>query len=202
MKIKICIWLFLILGTIAFSETSGINLNDILENLQNTHPQFKQDSLTLQAEEQKLDLLRTDASWYLLSSPFNKYYGEVSAQQFKADSANFSGMKIGIARESLETGGSIEFSLFSQVELLFNPFQESTPLGFKNGFELSFSQALLNNQTVLQRKHNLSSALIDNEIIRLSIKEKQKSLLYNATELFLNWVYTTEVVNIIKERIT
>jgi hypothetical protein len=183
------------------SNENEMTITAIFERLKINHPQFTRDSKTLEAEIQKKHILQASHPWYFFTTPYNNYYGSGTAQQYKAETADLLGIKFGIANHKLDTGGSLDVSFSSQMEFLTNPAADVPPFSYKNTLEIEYLQPLLNNTYVEQKKYSIIEQDFEKSIISLLIKEKQKQLYFQAAELFIYWLYLSEVREIIEERV-
>ncbi|MBN1410377.1 MAG: TolC family protein, partial [Spirochaetales bacterium] len=203
MKKKVLVLLYIIsLSVYVFPNENSINIFNVFTALENYHPQFSINAKTAEAEAQKKQILMAGNPWHFFITPYNNLYSGLSAQQFKADTADYAGIQMGIINPRLDTGGSIAFSMASQLEFLTNPSVEAAPFSYKNNMELQYIQPLINNNYVTQTAFSLSEQEMENEIVLLSIKDAQKQLYFYTADLFMNWLYLSEAREVLSERIS
>ena len=200
----------------AFFTTPGtvhsVTMDDFLQQVQDTHPFFKKESLSSDIERKKQERFLGDKDWTVRSTPYYAHQESVSAG-FTPDRVDQVGLNASIGRTYWETGGqlSLEYDYVRSDQNAndiiipstggFATIPGETGIFYDNEFSITYSHPLMKNKNgVLSRLgHDLQGYSI--EATGLTVIENKEDFLQSVGDLFLDWALLTEQRRILYERL-
>jgi outer membrane protein TolC len=200
----------------AFLTTPGtvhsVTMDAFLQQVQDTHPFFKKESLSSDIERKKQEQFLGDKDWTVRSTPYYAHQESVSAG-FTPDRVDQVGLNASIGRTYWETGGQLSLA-YDYVRSDQNADDIIIPstggfatipgesgIFYDNEFSIAYSHPLMKNKDgVLSRLgHELQDYSI--EATSLDMIENKENFLQNVGDLFLNWTLITEQRRILYKRL-
>ena len=186
----------------AQESSQALTLNEYLNQLKETHPFFVKENLKPEIEREELSVLRGAEDWKVISSVgFSTQEPAINfAGPDRTDALSFTG---GFERTFWATGGRLSAS-FSSTSLSFK-FPSDFPAfptdWYQSQFDLTYFHPILRNRSgFLDRlQHDLKQFDVDiSEVTKL---ENEENFLLSASTKYLNWVFLSEQLKIIDERL-
>ena len=203
MKISLISIILIILFSAQTSFSQTISFNEFLDIVQQTHPFFEKETLSvnINIETQKRYLGRQD--WIIEASPFISYDDKSDITSSTYNKLKQIQLNGSLQKKFWNTGGIFKASyLTSYIDQENRTAFSGVPFQlFKQQLMLSYSHPLLLNKGgMLDRlEYDLAAYTIDFSDIRS--KENQENFLLNLGLSFLDWVFLEEQLMINKERL-
>ena len=183
--------------------TQTISLNEFLDAVQQTHPFFEKESLTVDIAIESQKRYLGDKNWIIESSPFLSYDDKsdiINSTYNKSKQIQLNGS---LQKKFWKTGGQFKASyLSSYIDQENRTAFSGVPFKlFKQQLMFSYSHPLLKNKRgILDRlEYELASYTID--FSNIQSLENQENFLLNVGLSFLDWVFLEEQLKINKERL-
>lgn len=202
--------LILALVVVHQSQAQNINLKEFLDLIQQHHPFFAKEELSVEVETKQRDRFLGDQDWVVRSSLFSAYQKPISTGAFFPERINRVGVGSGFDKAFWDTGGRFTLSWstdFTDQDIpdIVIPGLPSLPVGpsqlYQNGIFLTYSQPLLQNfgGTLDRLDYELSNYTVD--FTELQALENQEEFLLDLAIRFLDWVLLSEQRQIVYDRL-
>ena len=193
----------LVLCLFAFGKARTVSLDEFLTMVQQNHPLFERESLSvnINIESQKRHL--GDRDWIIESSPLITYENRTGLFNTTYDKLSQVEINGSLQKKFWKTGGRLSASYSSvysdqEYRTLFsgNPSEL-----FRQQLSVTYSHPLLKNQNgILDRlEYELAAYAVD--FSEIQSKENQEDFLLSMGFGFLDWIFLEEQLNINNERL-
>ncbi len=193
-------------------KAQSVTMEDYLQQVQESHPFFKKESLTSDIERKEQERFLGGEDWVVRSSPYYAHQESASAG-FTPDRVDQVGINASIERTYWKTGGRVSFAYdYARSDQKANDIIIPSTGGFAtipgesgifhdNEFSITYSHPLIKNKDgVLSRlSHDLQGYNI--EATDLGVIENKENFLLNVGDLFLDWALMTEQRKILYKRL-
>jgi len=193
----------LILCCVQTGISQTISLDEFLDMVQQDHPFFKKESLSVSINVESQKRYLGDKDWVIESSPFISYEDKSNITSSTYDKLSQIQLNGSLQKKFWSTGGKFSVSYFSSYTDQDNrtafsgiPFKL-----FKQQLSLTYSHPLLKNRggRLDRLDYDLAAYAID--FSEIQSKENQETFLLNTGIGFLDWVFLDEQLLINKERL-
>ena len=203
MKILVIRTVILVLWLSAVGEAQTVSLDELLTTVQQNHPFFEKESLSvdINIESQKRHL--GDKDWVVESSPFISYENKSGLINSTYD--KLSQVRIGgsLQKKFWKTGGrlSVSYSSVYSDQEYRTLFSGNPSELFRQQLSITYSHPLLKNQNGIldQLEYELAAYAVDFSEIQST--ENRENFLLNIGVSFLDWVFLEEQLSINNERL-
>ncbi|MCK4358602.1 MAG: TolC family protein [Candidatus Cloacimonetes bacterium] len=185
------------LPSLLFSQT--INLNEFLNQLQQTHPFFEKEKLTAQIEKEEQDSYLGAQDWNIISST-NFAHEEPAFAFMEPERTNSFSLTCGIERLFWRTGGRLSSS-FSTNYANINPNYGYPDPFYQNQISITYIHPLLKNRNGFLDRLQYDLKQYDIDFSRVQALENLENFLTQSSEKFLGWVLQTELKKIVSDRL-
>lgn len=203
MKILVIKTVILVLCFSTFGKAQTVSLDEFLTIVQQNHPFFEKESLSVNiaVESQRRHL--GDRDWIIESSPFMAYEDKTELSNTTYDNLRQVQINGSLQKKFWKTGGRLSASYSSAYadQEYRTLFSGNSPELFRQQLSVTYSHPLLKNQKgILDRlEYELAAYAVDFSEIQ-SI-ENQENFLLNIGISFLDWMFLEEQLNINDERL-
>jgi outer membrane protein TolC len=209
MRIRFSLTLILILCSAASAGAETITLDEYLHQIQETHPFFVKESLSVEIKSVAQQGLLGAEDWNLSGSSSYSHQKLLASSAFSPDRLDVLGLDAAAERTFWKTGGRLSLSWSSQfsdqrLPDIVIPSLGTIPTGpsefYQHKVHASYTQPLLQNYggTLDRLAYELSAFDID--FTEVQILENQEGFLADLAGRFLDWVLLTEQKRIAEER--
>jgi outer membrane protein TolC len=193
-----------------YSQT--ITLEDFLHRIQETHPFFEKESLSVEIENMAQQALLGDEDWNLSGTSFFTHQKLLASSSFSPDRLDILGAEATAERALWRTGGRFSLSWSSQfsdqkVADIIIPFPAGNmvvPTGpsefYQHRVYANYTQPLLQNYRGKLDRLEYELSDYDIDFTEVQILENQEVFLVNLADRFVDWVLLTEQRRIADER--
>ena len=193
----------LILCFTQVGEATTVSLDEFLKLVQQNHPFFEKESLSVDITVESQKRFLGDRDWIVQSSPFiaheNKT-GLINTTYDKLGQVQIGGT---LQKKFWKTGGrlSASYSLAYADQEYRTLFSGNPSELFRQQLSVTYSHPLLRNQSgILDRlEYELATYVID--FTEIQSKENQENFLLNVGIGFLDWIFLEEQLHINNERL-
>ena len=178
-----------------------ITIESFISNILEKHPQ-----LELYAENENTVKIRSESAlslekWIFSIKPFINYFGEASSLQYKSSETKQYGTELSIKTPLGLSGGEIGLSGSAAADY-YEPLSADTGDElYKPKITVFFNQSLLKNRGLKESKLLDQELKDDLNILVLNNKELTEKIIYEFSALYLDWVYLTETIQLMKTRL-
>jgi hypothetical protein len=203
MKVLLINVVMLLLCFTQFGEAKTVSLDELLTMVQQNHPFFEKESLsvTIAVESQKRYL--GDRDWIVESSPFIAY--ENKTKLFNTTYDKLSQLQLGgsLQKKFWKTGGRLSASYYSvYVDQEYRTlFSENPSELFRQQLSVTYSHPLLRNQSGILDRLEYELAAYTVNFSEIQSIENQENFLLDVGISFLDWMFLEEQTNIDDERL-
>jgi hypothetical protein len=193
----------LILCFTQFGEARTVSLDEFLTMVQQSHPFFEKESLSVNIAVESQKRYLGDRDWIVESSPFVTYENRTGLFNTTYDKLSQVQINGSLQKKLWRTGGRLSASYSSaysdqEYRTLFsgNPSEL-----FRQQLSVTYSHPLLRNQSgILDRlEYELAAYAID--FTEIQSRENQEVFLLSMGFGFLDWILLEEQLNINNERL-
>jgi outer membrane protein TolC len=200
----------LITPHLCYSQT--ITLDEFLHRIQQTHPFFEKESLSVEIESTAQEGLLGAEDWNLSGTSYFTHQKLLASSSFSPDRLDVLGAEAAAGRAFWKTGGRFSLSWLSQfsdqkVADIVIPFPTGNmivPTGpsefYQHRVYASYAQPLLQNYNGKLDRLQYELSDYDIDLAEVQILENQEGFLVNLADRFLDWVLLTEQRRIAEER--
>ena len=185
------------LPSLLFSQT--INLDEFLNQLQQTHPFFEKEKLTAQIEKEEQDSYLGAQDWNIISST-NFAHEEPAFAFMEPERTNSFSLTCGIERLFWRTGGRLSSS-FSTNYANINPNYGYPDPFYQNQISITYIHPLLKNRNGFLDRLQYDLKQFDIDFSQVQTQENLEKFLTSFAAKFLDWTFLTEQKKIIVERL-
>ena len=203
MKLLVVKTAILILFLFSIGEAQTVSLDELLSMVQQNHPFFEKESLSvdINIESQKRHL--GDKDWILESSPYISYEDRNGLINTTYDRLSQVQLNGSLQKKFWKTGGRLSASyssVYSDQEYR-SLFSGNPSELFRQQLSVTYSHPLLKNQNgILDRlEYELAAYTVDFSEIQST--ENQENFLLNIGVSFLDWMFLEEQLSINNERL-
>jgi outer membrane protein TolC len=194
------------------ARAESISLEEFLERIQERHPFFEGESLSVEIDQMTRQGLLGAKDWYLSGNAFLSHQKLIQSGAFVPDRVDVLGFEIATERAFWRTGGRLSFGWSSQftdqkTADIVIPFPTETlviPTGpsefYQHRLYAGYSQPLLQNLSGKLDRLQYELSDYDIDFTEVQILENQEGFLVGMADRFLDWVLLTEQKRIAGER--
>jgi len=208
-----CIFTVLLaLFSVSIGQAQSITLEDYLDRIQQSHPFFAKESLSVEIENTAQQALLGAEDWTLSGTSFFTHQKLLSSSAFSPSRLDILGAEAAAERTFWSTGGRFSLSWSSQfsdqkVADIVIPSPTGSmivPTGpsefYQHRVYASYAQPLLQNYNGKLDRLEYELSDYDIDFTEVQILENQESFLVDLAGRFLDWVLLTEQKRISEER--
>jgi hypothetical protein len=194
------------------ARAESITLEDFLGRIQERHPFFESESLSVEIDHTARRGLLGAEDWYLNGSATLSHQKLIQNSAFVPDRIDVLGFKVATERAFWRTGGRLSLGWASQftdqkTADIVIPFPTETlviPTGpsefYQHRLFASYTQPLLQNMKGRLDRLEYELSDYDIDFTEVQILENQEGFLVALADRFLDWVLLTEQKRIAAER--
>jgi outer membrane protein TolC len=212
MKMRFFFMLLLVFILVQHGHAETITMGEFLGLIQERHPFFEKESLSVEIENKAQEGLLGSEDWNLGGTSFFTHQKLLASSAFSPDRLDVLGIDAAAERAFWKTGGRFSLSWSSQfsdqkladIVIPFPTGSMVVPTGpsefYQHRVYASYAQPLLQNYS--GKLDRLEYELSDYEIdfTEVQILENQEGFLVDLAGRFLDWVLLTEQKRIAEER--
>jgi outer membrane protein TolC len=182
------------------TASDTITLDEYLNLLQENHPFFTKEDLSVDIEKWRSQSSLGERDWSLSVTPAYQYAGEATASDFGGQTeAQSAQIELDLNKSLWSTGGRFGFSVSSgylKYDPLFGP-----PEVYRSGISFSYTQPLLQNIGGRLDRLGYDVSLFGVDLAAVQSMENQEGFLLSKALEFMDWVSAAESVRIAEERL-
>ena len=202
--------MMLIMPARAYAES--ISLESFLDRIQERHPFFEKESLSVEIDQRAQQSLLGAKDWQMSGSTFLSHQKLIPTSSFVADRIDVLGAEIAAERAFWGSGGRLSLSWASQftdqkVANIIIPFPTGNmivPTGpsefYQHRVYAGYVQPLLQNFSGKLDRLEYELSDYDIDFTEVQVLENQEGFLVSIADRFLDWVLLTEQKRIAVER--
>ena len=213
--------LLILIGLFSVLKTQTITLDEFLDQLQQTHPLFEKERLTVQINSQEQEGYLGAQDWLLTSGPYYARQNPLPPGSFIPKRVDQMNLGAAAQRAFWKTGGRLSFSWSSNLtdqkglEEFVLPFGDwfgdpsvpnivldTGPTKFyQNELAVTYTHPLLRNKSGFLDRLQYDLKQFDIDFSQVQAVENQEDFLAMTAGKFLDWVLLTEQRKIIQDRL-
>jgi outer membrane protein TolC len=202
-------------------KAQTITLDEFLNQLQQTHPLFEKERLTLQIDKEEQEGYLGAQDWLISAGPYYTRLNPLPPGSFTPESVDQINVGAVAQRTFWKTGGRLSFSWSSDLtdqiglkdivlplgDLTGNPeipdmvFETGPSKYYQNALAVSYTHPLLKNRGGFLDRLQYDLKQFDIDFSEVQVVENQEGFLAMAAGKYLDWVLLTEQKQIIKDRL-
>ncbi|MCK4653549.1 MAG: TolC family protein [Candidatus Cloacimonetes bacterium] len=195
--------IFLLLVEIFFISTmlisQTINMEDFINQLEETHPIFEKEKLTTQIEKEEKNSYLGNQDWNFHSS-VNLSHEEPAFAFGEPEKTDAFYVSAGVERLFWRTGGRFSTTFTSNLANIDPNFGYPDPF-YQNQIDITYTHPLMKNRNGLLDKLQYELKDYDIDFSKVQSKENLELFIVSSADKFLDWVFLTEHKKIINERL-
>ncbi len=194
------ITVFLIITVIhGFGQT--ITQDEFLDRLIQVHPYFESEELTSKIEQEEQNSFLGAQDWMITSSA-SYSHDEPDIAFSGPDQTDAISISGGVERTFWKTGGKLTATFnASRAEINLPPGTPFPGSFYQNKIAVTYTHPLLKNKNGFLNKLKFDLKKFDIDASKVTAKENKENFLANAASKYLDWVFLSEQMKIIKERL-
>jgi len=203
MKILVVKAVLLILCLSTFGKAQTVSLDELLTMVQQNHPFFEKESLSVNIAVESQKRYLGDRDWFVESSPFVVYEnrtGLINTTYYKLGQVQIGGS---LQKKFWKTGGRLSASYSSvYADQKYRTLFSGNPSELlRQQLSVTYSHPLLKNKKGILDRLEYESAAYAVDFSKIQSTENQENFLLNIGISFLDWMFLEEQLNINNERL-
>jgi len=208
-------------GTLSLLKAQTITLDDFLNQLQQAHPMFEKERLTVQIDRAEQERYLGTQDWLISLGPNYKRINPLPPGSFTPERIDQINVGAVAQRAFWKTGGRLSFSWSSDItdqiglenivlplgNLTGNPdipdmvFETGPSKYYQNALAVTYTHPLLKNRGGFLDRLQYDLKQFDIDFSEVQIVENQERFLAATAGKYLDWILLTEQKQIIQDRL-
>jgi hypothetical protein len=209
------------LGAMSLLQAQTITLDEFLNQLQQAHPLFEKERLTVQIDREEQAGYLGAQDWLISSGPYYTRLNPLPPGTFTPDRVDQMSLGAVAQKAFWKTGGRLSFSWSSDItdqiglkdivlplgDLTGNPnipdmvFETGPSKYYQNELAVTYIHPLLKNRGGFLDRLQYDLKQFDIDFSEVQVVENQEDFLAMAAGKYLDWVLLTEQKQIIQDRL-
>ncbi len=194
----------------SLSSAHTMTFNDYLNLVQETHPFFKKEAISLDIERQEQNRFSGDQDWIVRASPFYSHMENTSISSLTPAEIDSIGIGTAIERTFWRTGGLLSFSYDyvrsdQDIDDLVIPGIATIPFDsgvfHENGLSATYTHPLLQNKGGVLSRLGYELQEYSVKAVKVNILENQELFLLEVGDSFIDGALLVEQRRILHKRL-